>query len=148
LSSCPLFYCSLSFFFQCFVDHRYLHSFPTRRSSDLSSSSSGLNSSIVYTSSVVKNLKSLNSNSSSSSSLSFSSSVSSSSFSSLLLFSSTSSSIFSSRSLSSPVFSSSDFSSSFSSINLSVPTKTRLSSFTLDVTDTTSSFPSYTATLL
>src|SRR5262245_66568636 len=31
--SCPLL--SFSFFFQCYGDHRDLHSFPTRRSSDL-----------------------------------------------------------------------------------------------------------------
>src|SRR5438874_9708402 len=33
--------CSFSFFFSCYGDHRYLHSFPTRRSSDLLLESGG-----------------------------------------------------------------------------------------------------------
>src|SRR5205085_10646876 len=35
LLSTPLSFFFFFFFFYCYVDHRYLHSFPTRRSSDL-----------------------------------------------------------------------------------------------------------------
>src|SRR5205085_8748681 len=41
LPSSPSTTTSFSFFFYCYVHHRYLHSFPTRRSSDLVSSSPG-----------------------------------------------------------------------------------------------------------